>query len=73
LDIAKDEATERESDALIARRHDRRVTKEGERQVKEAWVESARRFDARRREERRREWAQYHRGQALSGAVGGGR
>jgi hypothetical protein len=40
------------------------VAKEGERQAEEAWMESARRFDARRREERRREWADYHRGQA---------
>jgi hypothetical protein len=31
LDITKGEATEKELDALISRRHDRRVVEEGER------------------------------------------
>lgn len=43
----------------------------GERAAEEAWVESARRHDARLREENRLAWASYHRDQAerLSGIL----
>ena len=51
---------EAELDRLIAKRHDRCVAEEGARPDLEAWMESERRHDARRREESRREWREYH-------------
>jgi hypothetical protein len=59
LDIAKGETVENELTAMIERRHDRRVAEEGERPVEEAWQESERRHEARRREENRLAWCDY--------------
>jgi hypothetical protein len=42
-DIGRGEATERELDAFISKRHEQRVKSEGERQAEEAWRESERR------------------------------
>jgi hypothetical protein len=58
-EIGRGEAVEAEIDAFISKRHDRRVAEEGERQLEEAWRESERRYNARRREENRREWCGY--------------
>jgi hypothetical protein len=46
VDIAKGEATEKELDALIRRRHNHRVVEERERPAEEAWMESERRYSA---------------------------
>ncbi|MBA2715249.1 MAG: hypothetical protein H0U55_17080 [Rubrobacteraceae bacterium] len=64
MNAAKGEATEKELDALITRRHDRRVVEEGERPAEEMWAESERRHNVHRREEMRAAWCEYHREQA---------
>ena len=64
LDVAHGETVESELDRLIERRHDRRVAEEGERPAEEIWMESERRYDARRLAENRAAWREYHRGQA---------
>jgi hypothetical protein len=63
-DIGRGEAVEHELDAFISKRHRERVKSEGERQLEEAWRESARRAEARRREEMRAAWCEHHQGQA---------
>ena len=45
-----------ELDRFITKRHDRRVADEGERPALEAWMESERRYDARRRRKNRALW-----------------
>jgi hypothetical protein len=52
MDVLKGEAVEHELDAMVRRRHDARVVQEGERPAHEAWMESERREDSRRREEK---------------------
>ena len=64
LDVARGEAVEAELDRLVERRHDRRVAEEGERPAQEAWMESERRYDARRLTENRAAWLAFHEGQA---------
>ena len=59
MDIARSEQVESELDAMIRRRHDRRVGEEGERLVEEAWQESERRHATQRREENRIAWCDY--------------
>jgi hypothetical protein len=61
---ARGEQVENEIDAMIRRRHDARVIQEGERPAHEAWMESEKRHDARRREENRAAWCEYHTGHA---------
>jgi hypothetical protein len=63
-DIARGEATEKELDRLITRRHDARVSSEGERQAEEMWQESERKYAERRREANRQAWASFHEEQA---------
>jgi len=63
-EIARGEAVEHELDAFISRRHESRVTDEGERPAEEAWMESGRRHDASRREALRSAWCAYHHDQA---------
>ena len=63
-DISRGEAVEHEIDAMIRRRHEARVVEEGERPAHEAWMESERRYNARRRAENVAAWCQYHREQA---------
>jgi hypothetical protein len=52
---------EHELDAIISKRHERRVKNEEERQLEEAWRESERRAEARRREEDRGGWLSWYR------------
>jgi hypothetical protein len=56
------EDVETANDAFIARRHEQRRRTEGAEE--EAWMESVRRYNARRREENRRAWREDHQGQA---------
>lgn len=63
-DISRGEAVEHEIDGLISKRHERRVIEEGERPAEEAWMESERAHNRRRREENRLAWSEYHRLQA---------
>jgi hypothetical protein len=63
-DIARGEATEKELDRLITRRHDARVSSEGERQTEEMWQESVRRYEEKRRQMARLEWHLHHTAQA---------
>jgi hypothetical protein len=65
--FATGEATEKELDALIRKRHDQRVASEGERAEEELWAESERKYAARRREENRIAWCAYYRN--IAGAL----
>ena len=58
------EAVERELDAFISKRHERRVQSEGERQALEMWQESERKYAERRREANRQAWTSFHEEQA---------
>ena len=58
-DIARGEATEKEIDSFISKRHRNRVATEGERQAEESWKASERAYSARRREENRLAWGDY--------------
>jgi hypothetical protein len=59
LDIAKGEATEKELDAMISRRHDQRVQTEGEGARDQLWVESVRRSHKSRQANRLLAWCDY--------------
>jgi hypothetical protein len=59
-EIGRGEAVERELDAFISKRHEQRVQTEGERLLEEAWRESERRAEARRREENRGGWLSWY-------------
>jgi len=61
---APGEATEAELDRLITRRHDARVSSEGEGQAEEMWQESVRAYEEKRRQMARLEWHAFHCGQA---------
>lgn len=63
-EIARGEAVEDELTRLVERRHERRVTGEGERPAEAAWAESERRHSALRSDALRAEWCEYHREQA---------
>lgn len=60
-EIAAGEHVEMEIDQFISRSHDQRVKAEGERTVEEAWRESERREEVRRREENRDGWLSWYR------------
>jgi len=60
VDIARGEATEKELDLLISRRHDARVKDEGQRREEELWRESERRHAEQRRMANRLAWCAYH-------------
>jgi hypothetical protein len=62
--IAHDVAREAELDRLITKRHERRVSEEGERAAEELWRDSVRRYNARQDAENREAWAEYHASQA---------
>jgi hypothetical protein len=64
MDVARGEIVEAELDRFIRTRHDRRVADEGERSALEAWAESERRYDGRRRQENRAAWYGWHLDQA---------
>jgi hypothetical protein len=55
MDIARGEMVEKELDAMIERRFRQKDPDE----ASEAWQESVRRYNARKREEHRREWCDY--------------
>jgi hypothetical protein len=59
-EIAHGYAVEKDLDRLIERRHEQRVTDEGERAVEEVWAESARRHAHALRKAARAEWTLYH-------------
>ena len=61
---APGEAVESELDRLITRRHDARVSSEGERQAEEMWQESVKRYEEERRQVARLEWHLHHTAQA---------
>ena len=63
-DIGRGEAVEYELDAFISKRHEQRVKTEGERQEEEAWKESVRAYEEKRRQMARLEWHAFHCGQA---------
>jgi hypothetical protein len=63
-DITRGEATEKELDRLITRRHDARVRGEGERRAEEMWQESVKRYEEKRLQMARLEWHLHHMGQA---------
>jgi hypothetical protein len=65
-DAADGEWVEKELDHFIAKRHKQRVKEEGERPEEEAWVESERRENARRREQNRLAWYEFHTMRATS-------
>jgi hypothetical protein len=67
VDITRGEATEKELDNLIRRRHERRVLSEGQRRELEDWQITERLEEARRREENRVAWCAYYRG--IAGAL----
>ena len=58
--VARGEAVEGELVRLIERRHDQRVTEEGERPAEAAYVESARRFHVERQEALAWQWRSWH-------------
>ena len=58
-DISRGEAVEHEIDAFISKRHERRVIEEGGRPAQEAWMESERAHNRRRREENTAAWCEY--------------
>jgi hypothetical protein len=60
MDIARGEATEKELNAMIVRRHERRVAEEGERLAEEAWAESERRHAARQQQRLAWAWLRWH-------------
>jgi hypothetical protein len=55
---------ERELDAFISKRDEQRVKSQGERREEEAWGESARAYEEKRRQVARLEWHAFHCGQA---------
>jgi hypothetical protein len=62
VDIARGEMVEKELNAMIERR-----SRKGEVDIDEfdpGYMESVRRYNARRREEMRAEWCEHHQGQA---------
>jgi hypothetical protein len=63
-DISRGEEIEKDLDAMIRRRHDKRVESEGERRERELWAEIEERFAQKRRAQNRAAWAAYHRQQA---------
>jgi hypothetical protein len=63
-DISRSEAMETDLDNLIARRHDARVSSEGDRAEEAAWVESTRVYNEKRRQQARHEWHLHHTSQA---------
>jgi hypothetical protein len=63
-DIARGEVVEHELNAFIAKRHERRVKDEGERQVEEMWKTRERLEVARQRRELDAEWRGWHRSRA---------
>jgi hypothetical protein len=64
VNTARTEALEAELDRFIRTRHDQRVGDEGARPAEEAWMESERRYEEKRRRENRAAWYGWHLDQA---------
>jgi hypothetical protein len=64
MDVAHGELVEKELTAFIERRDTQRRQTEGERRAEEAWAESERRYDGRRRRENHAAWYGWHLDQA---------
>jgi hypothetical protein len=62
--VTRGEQVEGELDALIERRHDKRVAEEGHRPSEEMYEESARRYQEQMRAAARYEWQLHHATQA---------
>ncbi len=65
IGIRSDEAVDLELDRLISRRASEDTRPDPD-ELEPGYVESVRRFNARRREENRQAWAAFHEGQAAS-------
>jgi hypothetical protein len=63
-DISRSEAIETDLENLIDRRDKARRLEEGERAEEQAWVESTRAHNEKRRQQARHEWHQHHLTQA---------
>jgi len=61
VEVTRGKLVEAELNQFIEKRHDQRVSDEGERPAEEAWAESEGRYIARRREENRVAWVAYYR------------
>jgi hypothetical protein len=61
VDVAHEIAREAELDRLITRRHEARVSEEGDRLEEELYMDSVRRFHERSEAEMRHRWIDYHR------------
>ena len=59
MDIAKGEATEKDLDAMIRRRHDQRVQTEGDGRTEALWQGSVRRYNPRQDADHRAAWHEY--------------
>jgi hypothetical protein len=60
MDVAHEVAREAELDRLITKRHDKRVSEEGDRLEEELYMDSVRRFHERSEAEMRERWVEYH-------------
>jgi hypothetical protein len=60
MDVTHSESVEKELDAFVERRHERRVAEEGRRPSQAKWRESERRREDGRRQLARLEWHQHH-------------
>ena len=58
--VTRGEATEKELDSLIRRRHDQRATEEAHKPSEDLWAESVRRHHARREQELAWAWLRFH-------------
>ena len=56
MEVTRSKLVEAELNQFIEKRHDQRVSDEGQRPAEEVWAESQRRCFARRREENRVAW-----------------
>jgi len=61
VEVTRSKLVEAELNQFIEKRHDQRVSDEGQRPAEEAWAESQRSCFARRREENRVAWVAYYR------------
>ena len=71
--FARGETAEHHLDALITKGHDRRVRDEGERHTEEAWAESCRAYEAKRKAALTFEWLEFYERQAQAALANGER
>ena len=58
--VSRGEATEKELDSLIRRRHDQRATEEAHKPSEDLWAESVRRHHVQRQQELAWAWLRWH-------------